>query len=282
MAAAIYLADVPTYAALIAVYPNGGANLAALEAGTRVYVEDMGTEVVRSPSGKFWTPVKPITAPKFAGSAATWVGPANLTSISDSGTLPARLNCRAMFFRMPGGRPATVDRISFWLQAAAAASASGFDQFDLRVYQAYPNGAPIESAAPYCVWSFNVGGTVTPATTPATAITLTTGAGSRKHADIPGGAVEIPAYFWLGFVHNYDSTAPRMGVSTGSSFSFDFAPAELSGSDISAVASVTRSSGYSWNDAGWSQGAAVVWPAGASYVQPASSPFAAFHLRVTA
>lgn len=277
MAAAIYLADVPTYAALIAVYPNGGANLAALSAGTRVYVEDMGSEVVRSPSGKFWTPVKHITAPKFGGSGATWVGPANLTSISNSGTLPARLNCRSMFFRMPGGRPATVDRISFWLQAAAAATDAAHDQFDLRVYQAYPNGAPIESAAPYCIWSFNVGGTGG-----ATALTLTTGGGSRKHADIPGGAVEVPAYFWLGFVHNYDTTAPSMGVSTGSSFSFDFAPAELSGSDISTVASVTRSSGYSWTDAGWTQGAAVVWPAGASYVQPASSPFAAFHLRVTA
>lgn len=272
----IVFAPVPTFAALIAVYPANSGALDALPDGAAFYVEDMACMVRRSPSGNYWVPDRTFnSAPRMKGSNAHWVGPYGLTSIGTSGSLPARLVCRSMLMRMPGNRPATVDRISVWVQANAAATDAAHDQWDLRVYEAAPDGSPIEGQAPLLVWSFNVGGTGG-----ATALTLTAGASSRVHGNIPGGAVEVPANFWLGFVHNYDTTAPSLGVSTGSSTSMDQGPADLSGSDISAVASVTRSSGYGWTDASWTQGAAVVWPSGANYVAGAN-PIAAFHLRVT-
>lgn len=257
-ATSIYLADAPTYAALLAAYPERGAALLALPAGTRCYVEDMQCEVRRSASGAYWVPDRMPMGRIPKGSAAHWIGPAGVFTIAATAGAHIRKSFRAAYYRMPGLRPATVSRISLY-QTTAGAAAAGTDSCQIRLYAAAPDGSPIEGAAPLRVWDWNAAGSGGAGT-----LSLA-GAGanaSRIHADVPGGAVEVPAHFWLGFVHDL-ATAPDIGGISNTALTHEDGYAALNGSDVASVLNVSRSSGYEWTQAGaWTIGDAQVWPAG--------------------
>ncbi len=80
----IVFAPVPTYAALIAAYPENGAALDALPDGASFYVEDMMCAVRRSSNGNYWVPDRMPVGPAFTGSNAHWIGPANSLGVTSS------------------------------------------------------------------------------------------------------------------------------------------------------------------------------------------------------
>lgn len=276
MATTLYLADAPTYAALIAAYPEKGAALLALPSGTRCYVEDMGCEVRRSSGGKFWIPGKQITGPTFLGSGAHWVGPANTNTLSSSAA-QGRKTIRPVYFRMPGFRAGTIARISIY-QATAGTAGAGTDSCALRLYAAAPDGSPIENQAPLYVWDWNAAGSGGAGTLSL----VSAGANAtRLHADLPGGAVEVPAHFWLGFIHDLAS-APALSTISAVAMWSDAAPSELSGTDTPNTLNLTKSPGYSWTEAtAWSIGNTAVWPASTDYVAGGAASVVP-HLKVTA
>lgn len=276
MAASLYLADVATYAALIAAYPENGAAISALPAGTRVYVEDMQMEVARSPSGKWWIPERQPIHPVFTGSNAHWVGPANCTGITSS-TGHSRKMFNPVYYRMPGFRPATVSRISLY-QTAAGTHSVGSDSCAIRIYAANPDGSPIVGNAALFVWDWNAAGSGG-----AGVLTLeNAGANAtRIHSDIPGGAVQVPAHFWLGFVHDLDTLTPNLSAVSSTGVPFDGYPAALNGTDVGNALSPNRSTGYTWTQGtAWAIGYNPVWPA-AEYITAGNAAFIP-HLKVTA
>jgi hypothetical protein len=251
----LFLADAPTYAALIAAYPENGAALAALPAGTRVYVEDMSCEVRRSANGKFWVPDRMPIGPVFTGSNAKWIGPANTTAISSSAG-HARKHIKPAYYRMPAGKPATISRISLY-QATNGTVGVGTDACALKLYAANPDGSPILSQAPLYVWDWNSGGTGGAGTL---SLAGAGANGTRIHADLPGGAVSVPGHFWLAFSHDL-ATAPTLStISTTTTFN-EAAAGELSGSDLANTLSPNRAGHYAYDDSatGWAIGYAPVW-----------------------
>lgn len=260
----------PTYAVLRAAYPANGAALAALPAGTRVGVEDMMMDVVRSSSGKYWVPVSaPVASPKFTGSNGHWITAAGLTALSTSGGQSRKIH-RATYWRMPACRPATVSRLSLYQNTAGAFSGAGSDSFVVRVYEANPDGSPIVGAAPLFVWDFNAAGSGGAA---AMSLVSAGANATRLHANLPGGSKELPGHFWLTFGHDLDTTSPVLQTTSTTSGLHETFPAELSGSDVSNTgpSSLPRSTGYTWTEAqAWTIGDAPVWPS-AEYVTAGSS-----------
>jgi hypothetical protein len=256
---AIYLADVPTYADLIAVYPENGAAIAALPAGTRVYVEDMQCEIRRSTSGNYWVPDRAPGSRVPNGAAAHWFGPAGVFTIATNGAGQARKVFRAMYYRAPGFRPTSIDRISLY-QTTAGTVGAGTDAFQLRLYAANPDGSPIENVAALFVWDWNVGGTGGAGTL---SLANAGANATRIHGDIAGGAVEVPPHFWLGFAHDLATLAPDLSCAGNTSISHGDGFAALNGSDVANVLNVTRANGYTWTQAGaWTVGDTQVWPSG--------------------
>lgn len=271
----IAFASVPTYAALIAAYPEKGAALAALPAGAAFYVENMTTMVRRSADGKYWVPDRMPTGPKFTGSNAHWIGPANSSVISSSAQ-HLRKWIKPVYYRMPGGSPGTISRISIY-QTTAGTAGVGTDACALKLYAANPDGSPVVGQAPLFVWDWNAGGTGGAGTLSL----VSAGANStRLHADLPGGAVSVPGHFWLAFSHDLATAITAGGMSTTASL-WDTGAAELSGTDISNNLSPARATHYTLDDTAtaWSIGYAPVWGsweyglAGAHAIAP--------HLKVT-
>lgn len=259
-ATSIYLADVPTYAALLAAYPERGAALLALPAGTRVYVEDMQCTVRRAASGKYWLPDALLGAPVANGANAHWIGPADVIAITASGGAQGRKEFRAAYYRLPGFRPARVSRISMFQTTAGGAGGVGTDSSQIRIYAAAPDGSPIEGAAPLYTWDWNAGGTGG-----AGALSFATSAndGSRLHADIAGGAVDVPAHFWLGFVHDLAGAQPSLSSMSNTALDHGRGYATLNGTDVQNALNPSRAGGYAWSQAGaWTVGDAQVWPVG--------------------
>lgn len=260
-ATSIYLADVPTYAALIAAYPERGAALLALPAGTRVYVGDMQCEVRRSASGAYWIPDRVPSGTVFQGSNAHWIGPHGVFTITGSAG-HGRKVFRPTYWRMPGFRQATLSRISIY-QTAPGTVGSGTDACVLRLYAANPDGSPVVGAAPLFVWDFNAGGTGG-----ASALTLADSGNNAKriHADLPGGNAEVPPHFWLGFTHDLQGGNPNLSAISASNITIDAWPAALNGTNVQDAVSPPRSAGYEWTQAGaWTIGDAPVWPAGTEF-----------------
>lgn len=265
MAAAIYLADVPTYDALIAAYPTNGANLLALPAGTRVYVEDMATEVVRAPSGKSWIPTKSFIGPRVNGTVARWYGPANSTGYSNSAG-HARGICRPVHYRMPGNRPATVAGISIYQNAVGAVGA-GTDAMDVVVWECYPDGRPIENKAPLFVDSF---------TTLNWANATYTGKWMPEHTFAV--AREWPTNVRVAIIHDWGTSANVSTVS-GTNNNSEAAPMDLVPGTTATLA-VNRDMAYSWTRA-YSAGDTSVWPIGTELLAGGTASIA-FAYRVTA
>lgn len=273
--AALYLADAPTYAALIAAYPEQGAALLALPAGTSVYVENMACSVRRSSDGKYWIPERLAMSPVFTGANAHWTGPAS-ESVLTSSAQHLRKWIKPIFYRMPGGRQATISRISLY-QATNGTVGAGTDSCALKLYAAAPDGSPVVGKAPLYVWDWNAAGSGGAGT-----LSLASaGANStRIHADLPGGAVSVPPQFWLAFSHDL-ATAPSMGTMSASGLLFEAGPADLSGTDLANSLSINRSTHYTLDDSatGWAIGYAPVWGSweyglgGAAAIAP--------HLKVT-
>lgn len=271
----ITLAPVPTYAALLAAYPENGAALDALPEGTSIYVVDMECYVRRSDSGNYWLPGYMPIGPKFTGSNAHWIGPANSTALTSSAN-HLRKWIKPVYYRMDGGRPATISRISIYQNTAGTAGA-GTDACALKLYAANPDGSPIIGQAPLYVWDWNAAGSGGAGTLSL----VSAGANAtRLHADLPGGAVEVPGHFWLAFSHDL-ATAISAGCMSATSHLFEGGPAELNGTDVSNVLTVNRSTHYTFDDSatGWSIGYAPVWGSweyglgGAAAIAP--------HLKVT-
>lgn len=258
-ATSIYLADVPTYAALLAAYPERGAALLALPAGTRVYVEDMQCEVRRSASGAYWLPDGALPSQVPNGANAHWLGPAGVITIVSNGGVQTRKEFRAAYYRMPAARPANVSRISIF-QTASGGAGGGTDACQLRLYAAAPNGRPIEGAPPLYTWDWNAGGTGGAGT-----LSLATSGNdnSRLHADIAGGPVAVPGHFWLGFVHDLAGTPPSLSSMSNTALDHGIGFATLNGSDVQNALNPSRSGGYAWTQGGaWTIGDAQVWPVG--------------------
>lgn len=246
---------VPTYAALLAAYPEKGAALAALPAGTQVYVENMGLTVRRSYTGKYWVPDRTTQSPFFTGSNAHWTGPANTTALTSSAN-HLRKWIKAHYYRMPGGRPGTISRISIY-QTTNGTAGVGTDSCSLKLYAANPDGSPIVGQAPLFVWDWNAAGSGG-----AGVLSLVSAGANatRIHADLPGGAVEVPAHFWLAFSHDL-ATAITAGCTSQTSHLFDGGPADLNGTDVANVLTVNRLTHYAFDDSAtaWSIGYAPVW-----------------------
>lgn len=259
-ATSIYLADVPTYAALLAAYPERGAALLALPAGTRCYVGDMQCTVRRASGGAYWIPDVVPSAQVAKGAAAHWIGPAGVNAITASGGAQGRKEFRAAYYRMPGFRPAQVSRISIFQTTAGGAGGVGTDACQMRLYAAAPDGSPIEGAAPLFTWDWNAAGSGGAGT-----LSLATGANdnTRQHTDIPGGAVTVPAHFWLGFAHDLAGAQPSLGAIGNTALGPGDSYATLNGSDVQNALNPSRAGGYAWTQAGaWTIGDAQVWPAG--------------------
>lgn len=272
----INFGPVPTYAALIAAYPENGAALDALPDGASFYVEDMMCAVRRSSNGNYWVPDQLPTGPRFTGSNAHWIGPANSQGITSSAQ-HLRKWIKPIYYRMPAGRPGSISRISIY-QTTNGTAGAGTDACALKLYAANPDGSPIVGQAPLFVWDWNAAGSGGAGTLSL----VSAGANStRIHADLPGGAVEVPGHFWLAFSHDL-ATAITAGCVQQSTLLWEAGPAELSGSDISNVMAVNRSTHYTLDDTAtaWSIGYAPVWGSweyglgGAAAVMP--------HLKVTA
>lgn len=251
----ITFGSVPTYAALIAVYPEKGAALSALPSGAQFYVEDMACNVRRSSTGKYWVPDRTTQSPFFTGSNAHWTGPANSTALTSSAN-HLRKWIKPVYYRMPGGKQATISRISIY-QTTNGTVGVGTDSCALKLYAANPDGSPIVGQAPLFVWDWNAAGSGGAGT-----MTLASaGANStRIHADLPGGAVEVPPHFWLAFSHDL-ATAPTLGCLSASSHLFDGGATELSGTDLTNVLTINRLTHYAFDDSAtaWSIGYAPVW-----------------------
>lgn len=271
----LYLADAPTYASHIAAYPENGAAILALPAGTRRYIENMQREVRRSANGKYWIPDTAPSGPVFTGSNAHWIAHFGSDTMSNTTTSQARKRVRPVYYQMPGFLPATISRVAIFQQTNGTVGA-GTDSVALRLYAANPDGSPIVGAAPLFVWDFNAAGSGGAGT-----LTMANAGNNatRLHVDLPGGPVEVPPHFWLGLVHDL-ATAPAFGSTQGSAMSYNLAPSELSGTDLTNTLLITRSGGYSWDEAAaWAIGAAPVWPA-AEYVV-AGQNCAVVHLKVS-
>lgn len=267
--------SIPTYATLIAAYPAKGAALAALPAGAQFYVEDMACSVRRSSDGKFWVPDRMAISPFFTGSNAHWTGPAGLTALTSSAA-HLRKWIKPIFYRMPGGKQATISRISLY-QTTNGTAGVGTDSCALKLYEAKPDGSPVVGQAPLYTWDWNAAGSGG-----AGVLTLASAGANatRIHADLPGGAVSVPPQFWLAFSHDL-ATAPTMGCMSQTSMLFEAGPAELNGSDLANVMTINRATHYALDDSatGWSIGYAPVWGSweyglgGAAAIAP--------HLKVT-
>ena len=245
----LYLADAPTYASHIAAYPENGAAILALPAGTRRYIEEAQCEVVRSANGKYWISSRAPTGPRIVVAGAHWIGPHGVFTIGSS-TGHTRKLARATYWQMPGFVPALLSRISLY-QAAAGAVGTGTDAFQMRLYPANPAGDPIESAAPLFVWDWNATGSGGAGT-----LSLTNAGNNAKriHADIPGGPVEVPPHFWLVFAHDLQGTSPNLSAIASTNVSTIW-PAALNGTDVADVVSPNRSTGYEWTQAGFATAA---------------------------
>lgn len=251
----IIFGAVPTYAALIAAYAENGAALDALPEGASIYVVDMQCYVRRSDSGNYWLPDQMPTGPKFTGSNAHWIGPANQTSISSSAQ-HLRKWIKPIYYRMPAGKPGTISRISIY-QTTAGTAGAGTDSCALKLYAANPDGSPIVGKAPLFVWDWNAAGSGGAGTLSL----VDAGANStRIHADLPGGAVEVPGHYWLAFSHDL-ATAITAGTLSTNSGLMDVHPGELSGSDLANTMQIARASHYTLDDSAtaWSIGYAPVW-----------------------
>lgn len=253
----IYLADAPTYASHIAAYPENGAAILALPAGTRRYIEDMGCEVRRSANGKFWIADHAPTGPVFTGAAAHWIGPANINTITSSAQ-HLRKWIKPVYYRMPAGLPGKISRISLY-QATNGTVGAGTDSCAMKFYYAQPNGAPLVGSPPFNVSNWNAAGSGG-----AGVLTLANAGANatRIHADLPGGELDVPGHFWVAFSHDL-ATAPSLGTMSAVSLMFDSAPAELSGTDLSNNLSLNRATHYTFDDSatGWTIGYAPVWGA---------------------
>jgi len=271
----LYLADAPTYASHIAAYPENGAAILALPAGTRRYIENMGQEVRRGANGKYWIPERLIGGPAPTGSNAHWYGPARINTLTTSAQ-HLRKWIKPVYYIMPGGVSRQISRISIYQNTNGTVGA-GTDSCALKLYAANPDGSPIVGQAPLFVWDWNAAGSGGAGTlTLANAGANTT----RIHADLPGGAVYVPPHFWLAFSHDL-ATAPTLGtLSTSSASDFNFAPAELSGTDLSNNNNINKASHYTLDDSAtaWSIGYAPVW--GAWEYGLAGAAAVAVHLKV--
>lgn len=251
----IIFGSVPTYAALLAAYPEKGAALAALPAGARFWVENMNREVVRSSNGKFWSPGRMPVGPRFTGSNAHWIGAANNNALTSSAQ-HLRKWIKPVYYRMPGGDPATISRISIY-QTTAGTAGAGTDSCALKLYAANPDGTPIVGQAPLNVWDWNAAGSGGAGTLSL----VNAGANAtRIHADLPGGAVDVPGHFWLAFSHDL-ATAITAGCLTQNASLLDAGPAELNGTDVANTLAVNRATHYTIDDSAtaWSIGYAPVW-----------------------
>lgn len=275
MSASIVTGVVPTYAALLAAYPENGAALAALPTGTAFFVEDQACAVRRSATGEYWVPVSAPNGPRFTGTNAHWVGPALAFGMTTSAS-QARKVFRPVYYRMPGFRPATISRISLYQGAAPGSVTSGTDAFVLRLYPANPDGSPMVGAAPLFVWNFTGAGD---SGTSTLSLTNAGNNATRMHADLYGGAKLVPPHFWLAFGHNLDTTAPTLGCMQIGTLPLENMPGNLNGTDLSNDVAPNRATGYTWTEvSAWTVGDMAVWPAGAEYTYSAA---VAPHLKVT-
>lgn len=261
----VFMGDVPTYDALIAAYPSNGAALLALPAGTRIYVEDHLTEMVRSNSGKYWVATKSYTSPRANGTVARWYGPANSTAFSNSAG-HARGICRPVHYRMPGNRPATVAGISIFQNAVGSVGA-GTDAGDLVVWECYPDGRPIENKAPLFVESF-------------TALQWANGTYTGKWMPEHTFAAprEWPANVRAAFIHDWGSSANVSAVGSTNNL-VEGAPMEIVPGTTASLAP-PRQMAYTWTRA-YSAGDMSVWPIGTELLTGANAAIA-FAFRVTA
>lgn len=272
----LYLADAPTYASHTAAYPENGAAILALPAGTRRYIEDMGCEVVRGPGGKFWVPSRDPQGPRQNSGAITvqWVRPAGVIGVSSVSQQRKRI--RPVYFKMPGFRPTTTSRISIY-QVTNGTAGAGTDAFALRFYPANPDGSPIIGAAPFAVCDWNSGGTGGAGTA-----SLTNAANNavRLNLDIANGPIALPPHFWCGFISDI-ATAAVLQSTQATAFLSDYGPIEQSGGDPLNPLFGNTCTGYQWDEAtAWSIGNSAVWPASGVDYTGANCIYAA--LKVTA
>lgn len=260
----VFMGDVPTYDALIAAYPSNGAALLALPAGTRIYVEDHLTEMVRSNSGKYWVATKSYTSPRANGTVARWYGPANSTAFSNSAG-HARGICRPVHYRMPGNRPAIVAGISIFQNAVGSVGA-GTDAGDLVVWECYPDGRPIENKAPLFVESF---------TALQWANAAYTGKWMPEHTF--AAPREWPANVRAAFIHDWGSSANVSAVGSTNNL-VEGAPMEIVPGTTASLAP-PRQMAYTWTRA-YSAGDMSVWPIGTELLTGANAAIA-FAYRVT-
>jgi hypothetical protein len=267
----LFLADAPTYAALIAAYPENGAALAALPAGTRVYVEDMQCEVRRSANGKFWLPAHPVTGPVPISPAnqVALYGPAGATTLSTS-TNQTRTLVRPTYYRMPGNRPAVLKGFQVYLATAGVVGGTT-SGFDVRLYLCNPDGSPRVGEAPLYVWSYNAAGSGTGAIgigtgTPGAA-DFTAGAGTWFELALPGGNRDVPPQFWLATRHDYTTTPPALTVTNQNSYLQDMMPF-ITPSD--GTSTINRGQGYSWSEGAFTLGEFAVFSASAEMALTAS------------
>ena len=258
---------VPTYTALIAQYPSLSTALSDLPSGTRVYVEDQQCDVIRSSNGKFWNPPISMAGPQANSPAnqVTLYGPAGANALSASAG-QSRLIVRPSFYKMPGHRPATIKGFQIYLNTpgVVGGTTSGFD---VRLYEAYPDGRPILGAAPLYVWSYNAAGSGTGATglgtgTPGTC-DFTTAGGTWFELSLPGGNRDVPSQFWMATKHDYTTTAPSLTTTAQNSFIMDSQPM-LTPTD--GTATVSKSQGHTWTEASFTLGEFAVFNASAEMV----------------
>lgn len=268
----IIFGSVPTYAALLAAYPSLSAALAALPAGARVWVENMQCEVFRSANGKFWVPPPTMVGPVPISPAnqVALYGPAGCSTLSSS-LNQSRTQVRPVFYRMPGGRPATLKGIQIYVSSAGVVGGTT-SGFDVRLYEANPDGSPIFGAAPLYVWSYNAAGTGTGAVglgtgTPG-ALDLTAGTGTWLEVSLPGGNRDVPPFFWLGTRHDFTTTVPSLTCPAQNSYINDVAPF-ITPTD--GTASVSRAQGYSWTEGAFTLGEFAVFSASAEMVLTATN-----------
>lgn len=265
MSADLYQGYAPTYASLLAAYPEKGAALAALPVGAVRYVEDMQCEVRRSSNGKFWNPVMGLTGPQIISPTdqLTIIGPAS-GSVSSNGS-QARTAVRATYYRMPGNRPGTLKTIQIYCNTygVVGATTSGFD---VRLYTANPDGSPRFGVAPMYVWSFNNTGTGTGGAGPSSGtcgllnFEVAGGLGGTWQGPaLPGGDQDVPAHFWIACRHDFTTTVPDVTAISQTSPSGDAAIYNVAAGTAAAV----RTTSYGWAETTFTAGAFTVWDAAA-------------------
>ena len=229
-----------------------------------------GVFLTRSVSGKFLVPNRQVNGPKPnspSGTQVNLLGPANTAALNAS-LSQGQYVVRPTFWKIPGGKPMTVRGFQIYLNAFGVAG-TGSTGFDIRIYEANPDGSPIRGAAPLYVWSFNgtgtgTGGAGTGSGTPGT-LNLTSGSTAvwLTVSSLPGGSRELPPQFWLATKHDFQGTAPNLLIPSQTGLLND-AMTRLTPSGGSA--SPSGSSCYTWTEANFTPGEFAIFNASAELV----------------